>query len=61
MVKKLSKGLPSLKGFQTVASTGWLSQISLTAPLENENAPVSADLKYKTLGGKNKIKQPTVP
>lgn len=41
-VKKLLKGLPSLKEFQTVAGTGWLSQISLMAPLENVNAPVSA-------------------
>jgi len=44
-VKKLPNGLPSLKEFQTIASTGWLSQISLMAPLEKENAPLSAVLK----------------
>lgn len=44
-VKKLPKGLPSLKEFQDGASTGWLPYISLMALLEDQNAPVSAVVK----------------
>lgn len=51
--QKTSQRAAFLKEFQTVASRGWLSQISLTAPLEEKVPPAQCCFKnVETLGGK---------
>lgn len=52
-VKKLPKWLPSLKEFQSAASTGWLPYIPLMALGEVQNVPVSAVLKTYWEGKEN--------